>query len=397
MSNNIKKSVLCDLVARHSDFNFDTYIRSHTPEEYDVWNDYCLPMFYSDEKKEYQAIRSSCAIFDASPMKKYRLRGADAGLFLDRILTSTVSQLPAMRAAYGLVCDEEGFLMDDGIVYKYADDDYLFLITEIDQDPHFAKYNDFENLQITEETPTLAGLAIQGPKSCAVLREFGFTGIENMKPFELAYFELSGHKIITGRAGFTGDLGYEIWFSPDATDAVEAALGRSEKALGIEIPGYGLTAVQICRLEAGMIVPGWDTSGEFTDREKERTPYELTLGWNVKLDREDDFVGKEALKAHKTTGPRFRMKGFTINASCSIEDGQLLYADIDGNRTAIGSLPSVVWKAETAQWLGFASIRIEQVDTENVYILDGEKVFDCNICKVPFINLEHRNQVPAPF
>jgi len=145
-----------------------------------------------------------------------------------------------------------------------------------------------------------------------------------------------------------------------------------------------------------MIVPGWDTASEFTDMDKERTPYELTLGWNVKVDREDDFAGKEALIKLKAQGPRFRMKGFTINNDCSVEDGQPLYADINGERTVIGALPSVIWKAEAEQWLGFSSIRIEHADVEKTYILDDDKAINCEICKLPFINLEHRNQVPAP-
>jgi len=250
MTASIKKSVLCDLVTRHSDFDFENYITTNTSEDYDIWNDHCLPMEYTDPQSEYQAIRNSCAMFDASPMKKYRLRGADAGLFLDRILTSPMSSLPAMRSGYGLICNEQGLLIDDGIVYKYSEEDYLLLISEIDLDDHFAKYNTFDALTITEETDSLAGLAIQGPKSCSVLDYFGFDDIQHLKPFELKYFTLAGHEILVGRVGFTGDLGYEIWFSPEATKDVEQALIRSENALNIQIPGYGLTALQVCRIEA---------------------------------------------------------------------------------------------------------------------------------------------------
>ncbi|RLA04115.1 MAG: hypothetical protein DRQ47_03910 [Gammaproteobacteria bacterium] len=397
MTNNIKKSVLCDLVTRHSDFNFEQYIKTHTADDYDTWNDYCLPMCYSDGEKEYQAIRNSCAIFDASPMKKYRLRGADAGAFLDRLLTSPMSNMPLMCSSYGLICDEQGFLVDDGILFRFAEDDYLFLITEIDHDLHFAKNNDFTDLVITEETDSLAGLAIQGPKSCAVLNQFGFTGIENLKPFELTYFELDGHQILTGRVGFTGDLGYEIWFAPEAIGAVNKALDKADEALGLKIPGYGLTAVQICRIQAGMIVPGWDTAGEFVDLNNERTPYELTLGWNVKLDREDAFVGKAALAAQKSTGPRFRMKGITIDKACAIEEGQILYANIKDQRTAIGTLPSLIWNSHANQWLGYASLETTFTDILEGFVVDNEsdRPIACQIQKLPFINFEHRNQVPA--
>jgi len=395
MTDSIKKSVLCDLVSRHSDFNFEEYISTTKPEDYDIWNGYCLPMYYQDAKAEYQAIRNSCAMFDASPMKKYRLKGADAGKFLDKLLTSPMSSMPLMHSSYGLICNEQGLMIDDGIVYRYTDDDYLFLISEVDHDEHFAKINDFADLSITEETAELAGLAIQGPKSCAVLNHFGFSGIENLKPFELKYFELDGHQILTGRVGFTGDLGYEIWFHPDAIEAVKKAFEHAEKNLSIQIPGYALTALQICRIEAGMIVPGWDTAGEFTDLNYERTPYELTLGWNVKLDREVNFVGKEALAEQKANGPRFRMKGFLIHEQCSLEEGQVLFADIDGEQVQVGTLPSLVWNASKQQWIGFASLKIAHLNIDKTYIIDNDKSVNCEICKLPFINLEHRNQVPA--
>ncbi|MCP3674996.1 MAG: aminomethyl transferase family protein [Gammaproteobacteria bacterium] len=395
MTNTIKKSVLCDLVSRHSNFNFDEYIATTNPEDYDIWNGYCLPMHYQDAEAEYKSIRNSCAIFDASPMKKYRLRGTDAGAFLDKLLTSPMSSMPLMHSSYGLICNDQGMMIDDGIVYRYSENDYLFLISEVDHDEHFASINDFADLSITDETADSAGLAIQGPKSCAVLNEFGFSGIENLKPFALKYFELDDYKILVGRVGFTGDLGYEIWFAPEAIEAVTEAFAKAEEKLAFKIPGYALTALQICRIEAGMIVPGWDTAGEFTDIEKERTPYELTLGWNVKLDRDVNFVGKNALAEQKANGPRFRMKGFHINEQCLIEEGQALFANIDGEQIQVGTLPSLVWNASKQQWIGLASLKIAYVNCEDVYVLNNDTAINCNICKLPFINLEHRNIVPA--
>ena len=396
MATTIKKSVLCDLVTRHCDFDFDHLIATTPEDGYDSWNGFCLPMQYTNTADEYAAIRSSCAMFDASPMKKYRFRGEDAGGFLDRILTAPVSQLPAMRAAYGLICDEQGFLVDDGIVIKYADDDYLLQISEQNLDELFARYNDFKALVISEETPSLAGFALQGPQSCAVLHHMGFSGIEQLKPFELTYFDLNGHQCLVGRVGFTGDLGYEVWFSPEALSEIEQAVSSAEQQLNIRIPGYGLSALQICRIEAGMIVPGWDTAGEFSDDTNERTPYELTLGWNVKLERSEHFAGKDALKNHKSSGARFKMKGFTLDSQSSIEFGQALYADIDGVTTQVGTLPSCAWHTAKNHWLGFASIKAAHAERSDLFVVaDGNKI-NCTLCKTVFIDLPQRSQVPAP-
>ena len=396
MTETIKKSVLCDFVSRHSNFDFDACMAATAGEDYDIWNSYCLPVHYTNARDEYAAIRNSCAMFDVSPMKKYRFRGGDAGAFLDRILTAPVSQLPAMKAAYGLLCNEQGLLLDDGIVTKFSDQDYLLFVSEIDLDAHFARYNDFADLAITEETPSLAGLALQGPKSCAVLDQFGFKDIANLEPFALATFELTGHEILVGRLGFTGDLGYEIWFPPTAIEAVTSAFSRAEAALGIEVPGYALSALQICRIEAGMIVPGWDTAGAFVDPAQERTPFELTLGWNVKLQRTESFAGKDALTNCKLQGARFRMRGIRIDTAAQLADGQPLFAEFSGQTVQIGTLPSIAWHAVDEEWIGFASIGAAHRDVVAVFVFDGEARVAGRFYKLPFIRLERASQMPAP-
>lgn len=396
MGNSIRKSVISDFIARHSDFDYDAFIASNPSEDdFDRWNNYCLPVAYSDALSEYNAIRNSCGVFDATPMKKYRFVGNDAGAFLDRILTAPVSHHKEMKAAYGLLCNEEGYLLDDGIVMKLAADNYMILTTEIDLMAHFAAHNSFDDLTITDDTELLAGLAIQGPKSCKVLSQVGFEGVENLAPFELRFFKIGAYKYLVGRLGFTGDLGYEVWFSHDAVDTWVSAFEDAEKALNIKVPGYGLTAVNVCRIEAGMVVPGWDTAGEFTDLDFERTPYELTLGWNVKLDLASDFAGKAALKNHKENGIRFRMTAFTIEAECALEFGQALVANIEGNRVQVGTLPSVGFHPQRKVWIGFASIKAQYKNKDDLYILNKGKEVACDLSKPPFINLERRNRVPA--
>jgi aminomethyltransferase len=395
MTDAIKKSVLCDFVSRHSNFDFDAHIAATPPSGFDIWNGYCLPMHYGNAGEEYAAIRDLCGMFDISPMKKYRVRGADAGAFLDRVLTAPVSQLADMKAAYGLLCNEEGFLLDDGIVTRFSSDNYLLFVSEIDLDAHFARYNDFDDLSIAEETLLLAGLALQGPKSCAVLNQFDFIGIERLKPFELKHFNLDGHDILVARLGFTGDLGYELWFDPSATTAVDEAFLRAETRLGFPVTGYALSALQICRIEAGMIVPGWDTAGRFSQADQERTPFELTLGWNVKLKRDTQFAGKDALIEWKMIGPRYKMKGVRIDTSGPIEEGQEVFAKIGDDSVPVGTLPSIVWHTREAAWIGFASIASVYTDIKTVYIIVDGKTVPCRYCPLPFIKLEHASQIPA--
>lgn len=389
------KSPLCDLITRHANFDFGEFI-AHTPAaDYDHWNGYCLPVQYSQADKEYDAIRNGCGLFDASPMKKYRFNGADAGRFLDRLLTARVSHQPSMKAIYSLMCNDDGFLIDDGMVFKLAEDDYLYLITETNHDAYFTKYNRFDDLKITDESSSLFGLALQGPKSCAILSQFGFEKIEALKPFHLGIYQLDSIDIIAGRVGFTGDLGYEIWFPPAALPAVERALNAAEHATGVKALGYGLAAVQMGRLDAGMIVPGWDTANTFEDDDRERTPLELTLGWNVKLDRDDEFVGKSALRKQKATGLRFKMKGVRIFDKAHMEEGDDVFAEVDGKRQKIGTIPSLIWHTADQCWIGFVSLKPEFASLEEAYVMREERMVACNICKLPFIDLERRTATPA--
>ncbi|MEM7740456.1 MAG: hypothetical protein AAF225_06615, partial [Pseudomonadota bacterium] len=252
------------------------------------------------------------------------------------------------------------------------------------------------DLTITEESSSYLGLALQGPKSCAILSAFGFEDVSSLKPFDLRIFDLGGHEIIVGRVGFTGDLGYEIWFAPGALSEVEHALNAAEEATGVKGIGYGLTAIQMGRIEAGMIVPGWDTAGTFDDSADERTPLELTLGWNVKLDRGMDFVGENALRAQKANGTRFKMRGIRIDHSAPIEEGTDLFTTVDGQRTTIGKVPSLIWHAVEECWIGFASLKAAYAKAETVYVLSDDQAVDGELCNLPFIQLDRRTQTPAP-
>ena len=178
MSQTIKKSVLCDLVSRHSDFNYERYVANTPLDEFDIWNGYCLPMHYTNVGDEYAAIRHSCALFDASPMKKYRFRGADAGPFLDRILTAPVSQLPAMKSAYGLICNEEGLLLDDGIVNKYEEDNPKSKY-EIESPSHSVDFDEKQHCRVRittasadrDETALYAVIFNQSPRTVHFFRQ----------------------------------------------------------------------------------------------------------------------------------------------------------------------------------------------------------------------------------
>ena len=177
---------------------------------------------------------------------------------------------------------------------------------------------------------------------------------------------------------------------------IEQAFMRAEDTIGIQIAGYGLTTIQLCRMEGGFIVPGWDTAQTFEDPAMERTPAELAIGWNVDLERDNDFIGKDALIRERESSPRFRMKGFIIDDKCTLEDGTELFAEIDGKEHQVGTLPSVSWSYTDGHWLGLSSLNIDYADLTDPYVLIAGRKIQCAISDIPFINLERRSLVPAP-
>jgi aminomethyltransferase len=398
VSDEAKKSLFYDFLARYGDGDFEAYMAASEPDEdYLNWNGYTLPYVFTEEEAEYNAVRHGCALFDATPANKYRITGPDAGGLLDYMTTRAMSRLPEMRATYAIWCNPDGMLNDDAMLFKRADDDYLLMAAEVDHTEYLAELAErYADVTVTDESEQWAGLAVQGAKSCAALSALGFSGVEQLKPYDIGYFDLGGEPVMVARVGFTGDLGYEIWFARDLAPAVKDAFVRAEEALDITIAGYGLTTIQLCRMESGMIVPGWDTAQTFEDPEFERSPFELGLAWNVDLDRAGDFVGREALTRERAEGSRFALAGFEIDAECELLDGTELFATIDGTDVQVGTLPSVSWSHDPARWIGLASLRTEHADVKDCFVVLDDESYPCRIVGLPFVQNARRRQVPAP-
>jgi aminomethyltransferase len=396
----VKKSAFFDLFSRHRGNDLDDYLRTHIEgEDYIVWNGYVIPNDFGDAESEYRALRNCCAMFDVTPIRKYRIHGRDAGVFLDHLLTRPVTASPVMRGIYVVFCNEEGILKDDAILYKFAEDDYLLMPSEMDHAAHFESLRQklgLDDVSIEDRKESLAGVSLQGPVSATVLHRWGFKGIEQLEPFEVRDYPLGDGNIRISRMGFTADLGYECWFDPKRYEAFETGLLSVSESMGIDIPGYGITVMEACRIEGGFVVPGWDCATE-RDRSPgfERTPYELNLGWLVELNQVD-FVGRDALCERKKDGHRFALRGFVIETRTKATQGATLHAMIDGEVVEIGTMPCISYSWGMERTIGNASIQLPYADLKEAWtIIDGERLGVELKCG-PLINLPRRTQLPAP-
>ncbi|MCH8250119.1 MAG: aminomethyl transferase family protein [Proteobacteria bacterium] len=396
----LRKSIFFDFLNRRDEPGFERFMAASTEDEHYInWNQFALPHDYGDAESEYHAIRNSCAMFDVSPIRKISVRGSGAGAFFDRLMTRPVSDVAAMRATYTVFCNEDGSLKDDAILYKYADDDYLLMPSDVDHSPYFeslCRRFELGNVVFTECTDSWAGIAVQGPKSASALLHMGVDRIHQLKPFEVRDYELAGGNMRISRIGFTADLGYECWFEPGLADAFKQNIQFARSAMNIELPGYGLSALQTCRLEGGFIVAGWDCATELEPQPGfERSPYELGLGWLVNLDAAP-FVGRDALLEQKKNGCQFTLRSFEIDGTGPPDDGAELTIGAGNHDALVGTVNSSSWSWGMNKIIGNASIKSEHAGLENAWVTIDGKQFAVTLSHGPLISLERRNQVPAP-
>ena len=166
--------------------------------------------------------------------------------------------------------------------------------------------------------------------------------------------------------------------------------------MNIAIPGYGLSALQACRLEGGFIVAGWDCATEVDPNpELDRSPYELGLGWLVNLGGAQ-FVGRDALLQQKINGHQFTLRSFVIDEDCLPDDGAELIASAGDHDISIGIVTCSSWSWGMNKTIGNASIKSEHADLENAWLTIGGKRVKTTLSRGPLVSLERRNQVPAP-
>ena len=307
---------------------------------------------FTTVEQEYFAIRNATTLYDLTPMVKYRIAGPDALPYLNRLVTRDVAKLKPNRVAYCVWCNDAGHVIDDGTVFRLGEGEYLLCTAERQLDWLLDSSIGFD-VDIAEVTEQIAALAVQGPTSCAVLKAAGLAGVERLKPFDIGYFQIAGAEVTVSRTGFTGDLGYEIWMTPTAAEAVWDALMLAGRSRGIR--AIGSQALNIARIEAGFISPHVDfVSAEQTIRTgRDRSPFELGLAWLVNFDK-GHFTGRRALLAERAAGPRRQLVGLDI-AGNKPAHNSLVYTSAAGKRE-IGSVTSAIWSPTCKRNIALAMV-----------------------------------------
>ena len=329
------------------------------------WAGYSTVDVFTSVEQEYFAIRNASSLYDLTPMVKYRISGADALRFLNRLVTRDIRKVGPGRVAYAVWCDDAGHLIDDGTVFCIAPNEYRLCTGERQLDWLRASAIGFD-VEIREVTEDVAALAVQGPTSAKLLKAVGLAGVERLKPFGHGEFTMPGGAgagaipMMVSRTGFTGDLGYELWMQPADAEAVWDALMEVGRTRAVR--PVGSRALNMARIEAGFVLPNLDfvSAAHTLYLGTERSPLELGLAWLVDFNK-GHFTGRRALLAEQARGPRRRLVGLDIEGTKPAHNA-LLYSARSGKKEA-GSVTSATWSPTCKRNLALAMVEAPYIAT----------------------------------
>ena len=270
---------------------------------------YWLPTSFDNHGAvhEYWACREGAVVMDLSPLRKFEVVGPDAEALLQAAVTRNVRKLATGQVVYTAMCNETGGMLDDATIFRLGHDTFRFVGgDEYDGTwlRELAGRLGLDQVWIKHSTDQLHNIAVQGPKSRDLLRELVWTPPTQPAFGDLTWFRFvigriggpEGLPVIVSRTGYSGELGYELWCHPQDAPALWDAVWEAGKPHGLT--PLGLDALDILRIEAGLIFAGY----EFCDQVD---PFEAGIGFTVALKtKEDDFVGRAALERRKASPQR---------------------------------------------------------------------------------------------
>ena len=257
-----------------------------------------MPIQYSGIVNEHLAVRQACGVFDVSHMGEVLITGPDAERYVNHIFTNDVLDMPIGKILYGMMCYEDGGVVDDLLVYKKGENDFFLVINaaNIDKDWDWIQQQakDFD-VQLEHQSDHYGELAVQGPDSEKVLKDV--LGIDGSDLTFYTFKQLG--EVILSRTGYTGEDGFEIYATPYYINECWDKLIGSGRC-----KPCGLGCRDTLRFEVGLPLYGDELSADIT-------PIMAGLGIFVKLDK-DEFIGKEALARQKADGPAKKIVGIEL-------------------------------------------------------------------------------------
>ena len=333
-----------------------------------------MPVQYEGVNIEHQTVRNGVGVFDVSHMGEFLLTGERALDLIQKVCSNDASTIKVGKAQYTYLPNETGGIVDDLIVYRIKEDQYLLVVnaSNIDKDwAWISKHNDMD-VDMRNLSDDYALLAIQGPKSIEAMQSLTSVNLADIPfySFEIADFAGIEHVIISA-TGYTGSGGFEIYCKNDEVEQIWNKVFEAGESFGIK--PIGLAARDTLRLEMGFCLYG-------NDIDETTSPLEAGLGWVTKFTK--DFVNAENLKKQKEEGLKQKLIGFELVGKGIPRQG---YEIVDKDGEVIGKVTSGTMAPSLGKGIGMGYVNIEnsQVDTE-IFIRIRKNDVAAKIVKTPF-------------
>jgi aminomethyltransferase len=264
-----------------------------------------MPVQYSSGiTAEHRAVRETAGLFDVSHMGEFILRGPQALDLVQRVTVNDASRMSIGQAQYSAMCLENGGVVDDLIVYRFADRWMLIVnASNLAKDLAWIRsHTDGLDVEVEDASPGTGLIAIQGPRAREVVRPLADVNVDDVKYYRFAEGSVAGIPAVIAGTGYTGEDGFELCVAAEDSAALWRALLDAGRSKGLTPAGLG--SRDSLRLEMGYALYG-------NDLDEEHTPLESGLGWITKLDK-GDFIGRDVLVRQKEEGVTRRLVGMTL-------------------------------------------------------------------------------------
>ena len=263
-----------------------------------------LPVRYSGVMEEHRAVRTAAGLFDVSHMGEFKVSGPGAEELLQQLTPNDVSKLTPGRIHYSGLLTEAGTYVDDLLVYRLAEQEFLLVVNAANAEKDFGWIDDRlrRGVNLQNVSADYGLLALQGPRAQEILTELTEIDLAQIRYYRFEIAEVAGHRAIVSRTGYTGEDGFELYLSPASAPAVWDRLLEVGGPEGL-VPA-GLGARDTLRLEAAMALYGHEIDDT-------TTPLDAGLSWVVKLGK-GDFLGRDVLVAQKENGLEQKLVGFEM-------------------------------------------------------------------------------------
>jgi aminomethyltransferase len=336
---------------------------------------YEMPIQYSSIIAEHKAVRNSVGVFDVSHMGEVFVTGEKALDFVQHITVNDASKLFAGRVQYSAMCYEDGGIVDDLLVYRISDNEFLLVInaSNIEKDFEWMQKNNKFGVELNNQSDEYSLLAVQGPNALKTLQKLTHTPI-NLEYYHFTKLNLAGIDMIFSRTGYTGELGYELYFKGNETVAEDLWNKIFEAGKEFDIQPVGLAARDSLRLEMGFCLYG-------NDIDQTTNPLEAGLGWITKLSK-PGFIGKDALLKVKENGLTRKLVAITSDEKTFPRHGYDL--SVSNNKIGVVTSGTVSPMLDKPIAMGYVETNFAEIGSNVNFLIRGKEV-PAKVVKLPFV------------